>query len=715
MKLVNLSRRGFVQGAGALVIGFQLPGCATLPLTLDDTLNLGKALPEGSDVDVTAWIRIAPNNVITLQVGASEMGQGVFTALPMILAEELDADWESVRAESAPTHPAYRRRNATLPGKTQTTAGSESIRGYYTLLRQAGAAARQMLVEAASIHWGVEVTACTARKSVVRHGEKRLTYGELAASAASLPLPSKPVLKNPKDFTLLGKSPPRLDLPPKVDGSALFGIDIEKEGMLVATGRNCPHFGGRLVSFDSEVAKTMPGVVKILHIENAVFVVADSYWRALKALKTIVFNWEEGEDKALSSKELSWRYTKAMNEESGKRVVKKGAVRPSTIIAVYEIPYLAHAPLEPLNCTAHVQDDRCDLWVGTQNPQSAQSSASQITGLDKRQVFVHTTFLGGGFGRRSETDYSNWAVKIAQHFEVPIKLIWSREECFAQGFYRPAMHCRLGAAWNDHGRISDWSVKLVGQNILDRFAPEPLTSTKFGTFPMHEGLSDHPYDFEREALHLVKLKNPIPTGWWRSVHGTHNAFFRECFLDEVAAAAGRDPYAMRLELLEGEPRQAAVLKKAWEKAPRLPDGQARGVALFKSFGSICAQVVDVSVKDAALTIHRVTAAVDCGQTIHRDTIRAQVMGSIGMGLSSALGEEITLTKGAVDQQNFHQYPLLKMAQMPPVSVHIIDSDEEPGGMGEPGLPPVIPALCNAIFFATGKRIRRLPLGNQLAT
>jgi isoquinoline 1-oxidoreductase beta subunit len=713
MKLANLSRRHFVQGAGALVIGFHLPGCATLPLTADDTLNLGKALPQGSDVDVTAWIRIAPNNVITLQVGASEMGQGVFTSLPMILAEELDANWEDVRAESAPAHPTYRRRNATLPGKTQMTAGSESIRGYYTLLRQAGAAARQMLMEAAAIQWEVEVTTCTAHKSVVRHGEQTLTYGALAEFAASLPLPSKPQLKDPKDFTLLGRSPPRLDIPPKVDGSALFGIDIEKEGMLVATGRNCPHFGGRLVSFDSDVAKTLPGVVKILHIEDAVFVVADSYWRALKALRTIEFIWEEGEDRELNSKEIGLRYTQAMNEESGKRLVKKGSPRASMISALYEVPYLEHAPLEPLNCTAHVQADRCDLWVGTQNPQGAQSSASKITGLAKSQVFVHTTFLGGGFGRRSETDFSDWAVKVAQHFDVPVKLLWSREECFARGFYRPAMHCRLGAAMDKHGRITDWKVKLVGQNILDRFAPEPITSTKFGTFPMHEGLSDHPYEFEREALHLVKLKNPIPTGWWRSVHGTHNAFFRECFLDEVAVAAGRDPYAMRLELLEGEPRQAAVLKRAWKEAPRLPEGQARGVALFESFGSICAQVVDVSVKDAALTIHRVTAAVDCGQRIHSDTIRAQVMGSIGMGISSALGEEITFTKGAVDQQNFHQFPLMKMAQMPTVSVHIIDSNEAPGGMGEPGLPPVIPALCNAIFFATGKRIRRLPLGDQL--
>lgn len=715
MKIINLSRRDFLNGTGALVIGFNLPGCASVLPTIDGTIQVGQSTAGTEEINVTAWIRIAANNVVTLQVGASEMGQGVFTSLPMIISEELDADWSLVRAETAPVHRAFRRKYIAIPGKTQSTAGSESIRGYYTILRQAGATARQMLVEAASIRWDVDPGTCKTSNSRVHSGERSLSYGEIAAEAALLPLPSKPVLKDPATFTLLGKSPPRLDLPSKVDGSALFGIDVQQEGMLVATGKNCPHFGGRLISYDDTAARTLPGVVEILRIEEAVFVVADRYWRARKALAAITFEWDPGEGKGLSTNAIRLRYAKALKEESGKKILRKGSPQNTQLESTYEVPYLEHAPLEPLNCTVHVQEDRCDLWVSTQNPQGTQKTAAAITGLDTEQVFVHTTFLGGGFGRRSETDFADWAVKLGQHFKVPIKLLWSREECFAQGFYRPTMRCRLRAGWSEHGKITDWDVKIVGQNILDRFAPEPITSTRFGTIAAHEGLSDHPYDFEREELRYVKIKLPIPVGWWRSVAGTHNAFFMESFLDEVALAAKRDPVAMRLELLHNEPRHAAVLKKAHEMAPRLPKGQARGVSLFKSFGSICAQVADVSVTDGQLKVHRVTAAVDCGQVIHADSVRAQVMGSIGMGISAMLNEAITLTDGAVDQSNFHQYPLLKLAQMPAVEVYIIKSSAAPGGMGEPGLPPVIPAVCNGIARATGKRIRKLPIGDQLKT
>jgi len=716
-RFVNLSRgltrRGLLGATGALVLGFHLPGCRGHAPPVDMTIALG---PDAAGAhDLNAWLSVSEDGVVTAQVGASEMGQGVYTALPMILAEELDADWSLVRVVSAPAHKAYRRESPEFPVMVQLTGGSESVRGYWNILREAGASARAMLVEAAALRWGVDPSECRAEGGEVICGERRAAYGALAADAALLKPPSKVALKDPADFVLLGTSPARLDLPPKVDGSATFGMDVHVPGAVNATVVACPHYGGHLVRFDAAKAREAPGVIDVFQIEDseAIAVIADTFWRAKRAAGLLEITWDAGEGAGLDTAAIRAKLQAAM-DKGGKTVFHHGGrLGDATITASYEVPYLDHAPIEPLNAAAHVQADRVDVWAPTQGQGPTRYFASKIAGVHKDKVFVHTTFLGGGFGRKGFWDFTDYAVKISKQIGAPVKTTWTREESFTHGYYRPMCLCRQRARLGEDGLPADWYVEMASQNIMDSLGLGAMAGSKAAAVTVVDCMSHAPYHIPNQRVDYARVVLPVEVGWWRSVHGSHNGFFRECFIDELAHEAGWDPIEYRRAMLVENPRFLAVLDLAVEKAGPVPEGQHRGVALIATFGSIVAEVADVTLTGGDLRVHRVTAAIDCGVAVHPDTIRAQVQSGVGMGLSAALYGGLTLEDGAVVEKNFHQYPLMRLDEMPAVDVHIVPSAEPPGGVGEPGLPPIAAAVCNAIFHASGKRIRTLPIADQL--
>ncbi len=711
-KLRNVSRRTFLKAGtaagGGLVIGFylHLPGLARMAEV---------ATAAEAPFSPNVWIRIGTDGIVTIIVGRSEMGQGAYTAMPMLVAEELDADWSKVRIESALADKKY---GNPARGGEQSTAGSRSVRNSWKPLREAGAAARAMLVAAAAQTWGVEEGSCSTEKGEVIHisSGRRIGYGALAGKAATLPVPQQVSLKEPKDFRLLGKPIARLDIPEKVNGSAQFGIDVQLPGMLIARVVRCPVFGGKVAGFNGAKAKAVPGVRHVIEIDSGVAVVADTFWAASLGRKELEITWDEGPNAGLNSRDISRRFAElaqregavARNDGDASSVLPRAAKK---LEAVYEMPYLAHATMEPMNCTAHVRKNGCDVWAPTQSQTRTHETASRITGLPLEAIKVHTTFLGGGFGRRGEIDFVSDAVELSKAVGTPVKVIWTREDDMQHDFYRPATYHRFSAALDGSGMPVAWTHRIVSPSILMRVRPD---SVKDGMDRISvSGAADLPYSIPNLHVDYVLHDPGIPVGFWRAPASSVNGFVTEGFLDELAAAGGKDPYELRRQLLGNAPRHKAVLELAASKAgwnKPLPEGSFRGIAVHKSHGSFVAEVAEVSVSpEGSVRVHRVVCAVDCGPVVNPDTIEAQMQGGIVYGLTAALKGQITIRNGRVEQSNFHDYEMLRMDEMPEIEVYIVPSTEAPGGCGEPSTPPIAPAVVNAIFAATGKRIRRLPI------
>jgi isoquinoline 1-oxidoreductase beta subunit len=646
-------------------------------------------------------------------VDKSEMGQGVYTALTQLLAEELGLALEGIRVEAAPVGAVY--VNALLGA--QITGGSTSVRDTWEKLRKAGAQARTMLVQAAATHWGVDAARLRVEGGAVVNGRERLSFGALAESAAKLPVPQEVSLKPAKDFTLVGKPAKRIDTAAKLDGSAVYGIDVKLPGMLHGALAQCPTLGGKLASFDASAAEAMPGVKKVVGTGNGVVVVADHYWQARKALDAVKITWDAGPNAALSTdairaklRSAAKREGRSARSEGDVAAAMKGAAK--VVRATYELPMLAHATLEPQCCTADVRADGADIHAPTQTQTIAQATAAAAAGLKPEQVNIHTTLLGGGFGRRLEVDFIPAAVEASKAVGKPVKVIWSREEDTTHDTYRPPAHDEVAGAFDAEGRLVAWKLDLTGPSITARMFPA-VVETAIDPFAV-EAATNYPYDVPNVAVNYNREEVGVDVGYWRSVSHALNCFVAESFMDELALAAGKDPYEFRAALLGKQPRFRRVLDEAasragWGKAPA---GHHQGIALMEGYGTYMAQVVEVSVTGGRLAVHRITCAVDCGQMVNPNIVDQQVEGSILFGLTAALWGEITLARGQVQQRNFDSYRMLRLPEAPRIDVHLLDSSEAPGGIGEPGTAVVGPALANAIFAATGKRLRALPVARQ---
>jgi isoquinoline 1-oxidoreductase beta subunit len=706
--IVNLSRRGFlkagISAGGGLLLGFHVSSNRALAATVS----------ESAQAKLNSWVRIASNGTVTIIVGQSEMGQGIMTSIPMIIADELEAEWSKVRVEQAPADPAY---GDPMRGGEQSTNGSRSIRNMLTLWRRAGAAAREMLVTAAAKQWGVAPEECSAEQNVVIHrpSGRKLGYGQLAAAAAELPVPKEPKLKSPDQFRYIGKAVARVDTPDKVNGRGIYGLDVKVPGLLIATVQRCPVFGGKVASFDATKAKAVKGVRHVVQISSGIAVVANSYWAAKTGRDALNITWDEGPNAQLSSAEITRIYSEsaaqpgpAARKDGDAVKALDGAAKAHD--AVYEVPFLAHATMEPMNCTAHVRKDGCELWVGTQNQTGTQRTAMRISGFPREAVKVNTMLLGGGFGRRGEQDFIADAVETSKAVGAPVKVIWSREDDVRHGHYRPATYNILRAALDERGAPIAWLHRIVAPSIgvqHGRQLKDGIDSL------MTEGAANIPYAIPNLQVEYIYKDLGIPVGFWRSVGASQNAFITESFIDELASAAKKDAFEFRRDLLGKAPRHKGVLELAAEKGDwgkPLAQGRFRGIAVAFSYGSYAAEVAEISVdKDGRVRVHRVVCAIDCGIFVNPDTVKAQVEGSIVWGLSAALYGAITIDKGRVQQSNFHDYRMLRINEMPAVEVHIVPSNEPAGGVGEPGVPPLAPAVCNAIFAGTGKRIRKMPI------
>jgi isoquinoline 1-oxidoreductase subunit beta len=699
------SRRDFLKASalasGGLMLGITLTGCAK-PAALG-----------GAGGQPVAWLRIGGDDRITVLVDRSEMGQGVYTAMTQLLAEELGIDPIRVAVEAAPVGAVY--VNALLGA--QITGGSTSVRDAWDKLRLAGAQARTMLVQAAAAHWGVEGSTLKVQDGAVLRGNERLTFGQLAEAAAKLPVPKDVALKDPKDFSTVGKPQKRLDAPAKVDGSAVYGIDVKLPGMLHAALRQTPTLGGSVAGIDATAAEAMPGVRRVMTVTNGVAVIADHYWQAKQALDAVKITWTPGPNATLDTVSMrsklraaAARPGKSVRNEGDVAAGLKGAAK--TLRAVYELPLLAHATLEPQNCTADVRADGADIHVNTQTQTIAQATVAQVAGLKPEQVRIHTTLLGGGFGRRLEVDYIPAAVEASKAIGKPVKLIWSREEDTTHDAYRPPAYDEVAGGLDADGKLVAWQLHITSPSITARMFPA-VVENAVDPFAV-EAASNYPYDVPNIAVDYNREEIGIDVGYWRSVSHALNCFVAESFMDELAHAAGKDPYAFRAGLLSKQPRYQRVLDAAAEKAGwgKAPAGHFQGIALMEGYGSYLAQVVEVSVKGGALKIHRITCVVDCGRMVNPNIVDQQVEGSILFGLTAALWGEVTLKGGQVQERNFDRYRLLRLPESPRIEVVLLESTEAPGGMGEPATALIAPALTNAIFAATGKRLRSLPIARQ---
>lgn len=807
-----VSRRRFLQtslvGVGGL-FGFSSVSGLVVGCNGGGLVPTPDTDPSVTELDLDAWVRILPDNTTEITIGFSEMGQGVYTALPMLIAEELDADWSTVKVNLPETGEVFKNNIY----ETQVTAGSTSVVSSWIPLREAGAKVRQLLLQAFVNQFGGAMDALTTANSVVTNTttNQTATYGDLAAAASQLPPPTGDVpLKNPGQWTLIGQPLARLDVPDKVNGTTVFGIDVEVPGQLIGTIMNCPVLGGSVVSVNPKPAMGVEGVREVVNVDDAVVVVADNYWSALEGARRLYMEsgmrwdedeqanvwmgveWEYGPNVTMSTEDISKRLRFGLHFP-GIPMFSKGSREVDVAVsreADYEVPFLAHGALEPMNCTAHVQADRCEIWAPTQAQASVQSHVATLLGLPPEQVAVHTTFLGGGFGRRLNVDYVLQAVKASQAMNAPVKLIWSREEDTRHDFYRPGAVCRIRAGLDSNNTLISWEYRLVAppfvpdwlglrdypadalegddemtfqtlsaappdtlqarlqaidaqtdsteaaaeaarpegiiEDVVERFVAG-FIATEGAVVEASEAATDAvahrtqtpliglPYNIPNERAVYVARKHRIdvPLGFWRAVGPSYNMFFIETMIDEMAEAAGQDPVAFRQQLLAGQGRFLAVLNEAATQANwgSPPAGRTQGVALFRGFSSISAQVAEVSVQDQQVIVHKITCAVDCGPVVNPDIAREQVVGAIVYGLTAALYGTITIEQGRVLEANFDNYRLLTLSQMPEVSVHFManTNEDQIGGLGEVGTPLVAPAVANAIYAATGQRIRTLPI------
>jgi isoquinoline 1-oxidoreductase beta subunit len=710
----RLGRRSFLKttasaGAGLCIAGFvpELLSAAAL-----------RAAANSNSFAPNAFVRIAPDDTVTVISGHSEMGQGIYTSLAMVLNEELEADWSKVKVESAPVDPAY---NHTVYG-VQMTGGSSSTPSEWERLRKMGAMARIMLVQAAAQKWNVDPSSCHVASGVVIHAAsgKKATYGSLTADAAQLKPPTDIKLKDPKQFTLVGKPKHRVDSKEKTNGTAQFGLDVSLPNMVHAVVARPPVFGGKVKSVDATEAKKIPGVLGIEQIPEGVAVVAKSFWSAKQAREKLNVSWDDGPNANLSTEQMLADFSKqsanagiVAKKEGDAISALKGAAK--VITAEYDVPYLAHAMMEPLNCVVDLRSDSCELWTGTQFQTVDRAQAAKTAGLPPEKVKINTTLLGGGFGRRANpaSDFIIEAVNVAKIAKAPVKVVWTREDDLAGGWYRPMWHDRFSAGLDAQGNPVVWTHTIVGQSIMAGTLFEAFGIKNGVDAASVEGAADILYGIPNLQVDLHSPKIGVPVQWWRSVGHSHTGFSVEGFFDEMAHAGKKDPYQLRRTLLAKQPRMLALLdlvaqKGNWGKP--LPAGHGRGIATHFSFDTYVAQVIEASVeKNGNVRVHRVVCAVDCGRVINPDIVKAQMEGGIIFGLTAALKTEITLKSGRVQQHNFHDYPMLRIFETPEIEVHIMPSGENPTGVGEPSVPPVAPALTNAIFAATGKRIRRLPI------
>ena len=710
--LENPSRRLFLQVAAVAGGGFALGFAPRLGAAASPAEALFAANP---------FVRIGSDNTVTVIAKHLEMGQGTYTGLATLVAEELDADWAQIRVEGAPAN--AKLYNNLHMGPMQGTGGSSSIANSYQQLRKAGASARAMLAAAAAARWGVPAETLRVALGVVHHDPtgRKAEFGQLAAEAAKLPPPATVKLKDPKDFQYIGKHVPRKDGRAKIDGSATFTQDVKLPGMLTALVARPDRFGGKVKSFDATKAKAVPGVVDVVQIPSGIAVLGKDFWSAKKGREALNVEWDDSSASQLGTPELLAQY-RGLLEKPGAVARKDGdadrtmATAAKRLQADFEFPFLAHAPMEPLDCVIHLKGNVCDVWNGEQFHTMDQAMIAAVLGLKPEQVDIHMLYAGGSFGRRANpvADFPVEAAQIVKAIKgrAPVKLVWTREDDLRGGFYRPMYVHRISAGIDGAGRLVAWTHRIVGQSIVAGTPLEGMMVKDGIDGTSVEGASNLPYHVPNLRVDLHSPKPGIPVLWWRSVGSTHTAFSTETFLDEVAAAAGRDPVDFRRELLAKHPRHLRTLNLAVEKSDwgkPLPKGKGRGVAIHECFNTVVAQVAEVSLVPGGFKVDRVVCAVDCGVAVNPDVVRAQMEGGIGFGLSAALHGAITLKAGRVEQSNFHQYRQLRIGEMPAVAVHIVASADPPTGVGEPGVPPIAPAVANALFAATGRRLRNLPL------